>query len=260
MSAKTNKLDLRGAGIEILTAGSGEPLLYLHSAGGNIWGSFLEDLAGSYRVVAPTHPGFGGSGGLEGIDTIADLVFHAIDLMNELGLERPIVAGLSLGGWLAAELAVHYPERVSKLVLIDPVGIWVEGAAIEDLFIVDPKGARRLLFHEPESELARMVVPDEPSPEILLEALKARAATARVGWNPFLFDPRLRERLYRVKAPTLVVWGDDDKLVPLAHGHAWAEGIRGAKLEILKNCGHAPVLEKPAETSAAVLRFLKESA
>src|SRR5262249_22166333 len=155
-------------------AGRGTPLLYLHSAGGNVWGPFLDRLAAEFTVVAPTGPGVGRSEGLDRIDTIHDLVFHTVDLLDALGLGPLPVVGLSLGCWLAAELAVHHPERVAKLVLIDAVGLRVEGAPIAEFFLLGPEETRRLLFHDPESALARSLVPDEPSSELLEEVLKAR--------------------------------------------------------------------------------------
>jgi len=256
MSGDASFVDVHGTRVELLRGGSGVPLLYLHSAGGNVWAPFLDRLAERFTVIAATHPGFGRSGGLEKIDTIHDLVFHVVDLLNTLGLTRLPIVGLSLGGWIAAELAVFHPERVEKLVLLDPVGLRVEGAPVAEFFLAGPAEARRLLFHEPESPLARTFVPDDPSPEVLDEVLKAREATARVGWNPYMHDPRLAERLYRIAAPTLVVWGDDDRLVPIAHGEAWAKGIRGAKLVTIPACGHAPPFERPEETARIVVEFL----
>lgn len=256
MSAKTTTIDLHGVKTELWRHGSGAPLLYLHSAGGSFWSPFLDLLAKRFTVIAPTLPGFGGSEGLDRIDTIEDLVFQTIDLLDALGLDRVPVAGLSLGGWLAAELAVHHPHRVAKLVLIDAVGLKVEGAPIADLFLADPPEARRLLFADPESDLARQIVPDDPPDDLLMEILKSREASARIGWNPYFHDPKLRSRLYRVKAPTLVVWGEDDKLVSIAHAEAYRDGIAGAKLVTIPGTGHAPSLEKPEDTAKAVLAFL----
>ncbi|MEA2626053.1 MAG: hypothetical protein QOD06_2098 [Candidatus Binatota bacterium] len=256
MSSESTFVDVHGARTEILRGGAGSPVLYLHSAGGSFWGAFLDRLSDRFSVVAPTLPGFGRSEGLERIDTIADLVFHTVDLLDALGLDRIPVVGLSLGGWLAAELAVQHRERVSKLVLIDAVGLKVEGAPITEFFLADAAEARSLLFGDPNSEIAKQLVPDDPPPEVLEEVLKAREATARVAWNPYLHDPKLRDRLYRVKAPTLVVWGEDDRLVSLAHGEAYARGISGAKLVTIPGTGHAPSLEKPEDTARAVIDFL----
>jgi pimeloyl-ACP methyl ester carboxylesterase len=250
-------LTLHGTKIQLLSGGSGEPLLYLHSAGGElVWLPFFEQLSRSFTVYLPAHPGFSKSEGLEKIDTMEDLVFHYIDVMDALGLIQPYVVGLSLGGWLAAELATRYPNRIRKLVLIDAVGLRVPGAPIADIFAATPAETRHLIFHDPQSDLARLFVPDVPSPELLENTLKAREATARVGWNPLLCNPKLRERLYRITVPTLVIWGESDRLVPVAHGKAYQDGIAGAKLVVLEQCGHVPPFEKPEETAKIVTAFL----
>src|SRR5262249_14116190 len=159
--------------------------------------------------------------GLEKIDTIEDLVFHYTDVMDHVGLKQPYVAGLSLGGWIAAEFATRYPQRIRKLALMNAVGLRVPGAPMADIFAVPPAEERHLLFYDGNSDLAKMFVPHAPSPEVLENTLKAREAPARVGWNPYFCNPKLRDRLYRVTVPTLVIWGDSDRLVPLPHGRAY---------------------------------------
>lgn len=251
-------LNVHGTTIQMLTGGAGDPLLYLHSAGGEVvWLPFFELLSQHYTVYLPAHPGFSKSGGLDKIDTMEDLVFHYTDLMDQLGLTQPYVAGLSLGGWLAAELATRYAHRIRKLALLNAVGLRVPGAPMADIFAATPEETRNLVFHDPQSDLAKMFVPDVPSPEVLENTLKAREATARVGWNPYLCNLKLRERLYRITVPTLIVWGKSDRLVPLAHGKAYQEGIAGSKLVILEQCGHAPPFEKPEETAKLLGEFFK---
>ena len=251
-------IDVRGTKVELLRGGSGAPLLYLHGAGGEVaWLPFFDALAKDFTVYIPAHPGFSHSGSYDKIDSIHDLVFHYIDLMEILKLDQPFVAGFSLGGWLAAEIAVHHPTRLRKMALIDAVGIKVESAPIADIFAPAPPQARELFFYDPESELAKTMVPDIPSPEMLEAFLRAREGTARVGWNPYLFDPRLRERLYRVIAPTLLIWGDSDRVVSLEHAKAYKEGIPHSKLSVLDKCGHCPPFEKPSETAALIASFFK---
>jgi|GraSoiStandDraft_16_1057320.scaffolds.fasta_scaffold237511_2 pimeloyl-ACP methyl ester carboxylesterase len=258
MAYREDRIDVHGATVQYLHGGSGAPLLYLHSAGGEIaWLPFFDLLARQFTIYVPASPGFAGSTGLERIDTIEDLVFHTVDVLDALGLEQPSVVGLSFGGWLAAELAVHHPHRVRRLVLVSAVGLRVDGAPVADLFAASPTAARGLVFRDPDSPLARQFIPDQPSPEQLEAALKAGEATARVGWNPFLHDPKLRDRLYRVKAPTRVIWGDSDRLVPIAHGKAYRDSIAGADLKIVPGCGHAPPFELPEETARLVLDFLQ---
>jgi pimeloyl-ACP methyl ester carboxylesterase len=252
-------LTVHGTKTQMLSGGSGDPLLYLHSAGGEVvWLPFFELLSQRYTVYVPAHPGFSKSEGLEKIDTIEDWVFHYTDLMDQLGLSQPYVAGLSLGGWLAAELATRYAQRVRKLALIDAVGLRVPGAPIADIFAATPEETRTLVFHDPHSDVAKMFVPDVPSPEMLENMLKAREATARVGWNPLLCNLKLRDRLYRITVPTLIIWGEADRLVPLAHGQAYHEGIRGSRLVTIKHCGHAPPFEKPEETAQLLSEFFQE--
>ena len=251
-------LNIRGSKIQMLKGGSGDPLLYLHSASGEVvWLPFFAMLSQHYTVYLPAHPGCSKSEGLDKIDTMEDLVFHYTDLMDHLGLVQPYVAGLSLGGWLAAELATRYANRVRKLALLNAVGLRVPGAPIAEIFATTPEETRHLVFHDPQSDLAKMFVPDVPSPEVLENILKAREATARVGWNPYLCNPKLRERLYRITVPTLVIWGESDRLVPPAHGKAYQEGITGAKLVILEKCGHAPPFEKPEETAKILSEFFR---
>lgn len=258
MAFREEFLDIRGKNIQMLSGGAGDPLLYLHSAGGEVvWLPFFEQLAQHYTVYVPGHPGFSRSEGLDQIDTIEDLVFHYTDLMDQIGLDQPYVAGLSLGGWLAAELATRYSNRLRKLALINPAGLRVPGSPMADIFAADPQETRRLVFHAPESELARTFIPDDPPQEVLENALRAREATARVGWNPYLCNPKLRRRLYRVTVPTLIVWGESDQLIPLVHGHAYHEGIEGSQFIMLPDCGHAPPFEKPEETVTHLTAFFQ---
>ncbi|MGE0518343.1 MAG: alpha/beta fold hydrolase, partial [Candidatus Binatia bacterium] len=154
MPSEGQFLDIRGRKIQVLRGGDGPPLLYLHSAGGEVaWLPFFDHLAQHFTVYVPAHPGFAESEGLDRIDTIEDLVFHYVDVLEALDLEQPLVAGTSLGGWLAAELAVHHPRRVRKLVLINPVGLKVDTALVGDVFAAFPNELRHMVFHDPESEL-----------------------------------------------------------------------------------------------------------
>jgi pimeloyl-ACP methyl ester carboxylesterase len=148
---------------------------------------------------------------------------------------------------------------VRKLALIDAVGLRVPGAPIAEIFAATSEEIRNLVFHDPHSDLAKTFVPDVPSPEVLEDTLKAREATARVGWNPYLCNPKLRARLYRITVPTLIIWGESDRLVPLAHGKAYQEGIARAKFVSLEKCGHAPPFEKPEETAQLLREFFRNS-
>lgn len=251
-------IQIRGRRIQLLRGGSGPELLYLHSAGGEVsWLPFFDSLARQFTLYIPAHPGFARSEGLEWVQSMADLASHTIEVMDALGLDRPPVVGLSLGGWLAGEMALREPSRISRLVLIGAVGLGLEEAPYPEVFAVNPAELRRILFADPESAIARSFVSDDPSPEVLQEVLKAREATARVAGSPPFQDPGLRFRLRGVKAPALILWGGEDRLALLEHARAWHAGISGSQLVILDGCGHAPPFERPEETAQIVAGFLK---
>jgi len=251
-------VEVRGARIRVLRAGSGDPLVYLHSLLGEVrWLPFFEILSRHFTVYVPEHPGFANSQGLERMDTVHDLAFHYADLLDEMGLAQPHIVGVSLGGWIAAELAVHYAHRVRTLALIDAMGLNVAGHFIPDIFAANPGETRALLFTNPDSQLAHSFVSDAPSPEMLDLMLTSRQASARIGWNPYLHDPKLQDRLYRVKASTLILWGEADRLLPLEHGRLYERQIKVARFSTVKGCGHLPPLERADETAAQVLEFLR---
>ncbi len=247
--------------VRLVRGGAGAPLLYLHGAGGDWdWGDVHERLASRYTVLLPAHPGFSDSTGLEEVDGIFDLVLHYVDLLDVLGLAAAPVVGTSLGGWIAAEVAALYPSRVAKLVLVDAVGIRIDEVPIAEMFGTPPPELAKLLFYDQDFPIAQMMRafdPKVPLPEeILLPQMKALEAAAKIGWNPYLHDPKLESRLRRVTAPTLVVWGKQDGLVPLAYADRWQRAIAGARIELIDRCGHLPSLERPAALADIVTSFV----
>src|SRR5580765_8779355 len=257
MTRSEETLKIGGKAVQLFTGGQGPPLLYLHGAG-TCWWMPVHDLLGArHRVYAPVHPGFGASAAREEIESMEDLVFHAVDVLDALRLERVDVVGLSLGGWLAAELALRHPARVHRLVLVDAAGTRVPGVVREDLFMASPAKARQLLFADPASALAAELVPDVPAPGRLEAALRGREAAARLLWNPHVQYRKLTSRLGRIKAPTLVIWGAQDRVLPLALGQAYQRGLPGARLETLDGCGHLPPFEQPERFARLVLDFLQ---
>jgi pimeloyl-ACP methyl ester carboxylesterase len=257
MSGTESAIAIGGKSIQLFTGGGGPPLLYLHGAGTYWWTPVHDLLAARRRVYLPVHPGFGRSEGFDEIESMEDLVFHTADVLDALGLEQADVVGLSLGGWLAAELALRHPARVRRLVLVDAAGTRVPGVAREDLFMATPARARQLLFANPSSALATSLVPDAPPPERMEAALRGREAAARLLWNTHVQQRKLTSRLGRIKAPTLVVWGTEDRLLPRALGEAYQRGIPGASLVLIDHCGHLPPLEAPERFARAALDFLE---
>jgi pimeloyl-ACP methyl ester carboxylesterase len=255
-SGHEHALTVHGRRVQLFEGGNGPPLLYLHGAGTFWWMPVHDLLARRHRVVLPVHPGFGASQGLDAIETMEDLVFHTVDVLDALELDRVDVVGLSLGGWLGAELALRHPGRVNRLVLVDAAGARVPGVTTGNPFMLPPPKVRELMFHDPTLPVAKAILPDAPPPDRLETVLRGREAAARLLWSPAQQYRKLTSRLWRIRAPTLVVWGREDRLLPLAHGEAYARGIPRARLEILDRCGHLPPFELPERFAEIVLSFL----
>jgi pimeloyl-ACP methyl ester carboxylesterase len=256
-------IEVAGKKVRLLVGGGGPPLLYVHSVGADVeWIEAHERLAAKFTVHVPAHPGFGGTTGIEDVDGLFDYVLHYVDLLDVLGLRGVPVVGTSLGGWIAAELAALWPERVARLVLVDAVGLWIAEHPIGELFGTEPPALAKMIFHDQQHPVAQLMASMTPDAiahvpeEFAYAQLAAFEAAAKVAWNPYLHDPKLEGRLRRVTAPTLVVWGRQDGLVPLAYGERWRDRIRGARLEVIDRCGHLPPIERADAFAAAVLGFL----
>ncbi len=247
------------ARVHVMSGGEGEPMLFLHpAAGAGYWMPFHEMLAESFTVISPDHPGFGDSDALEWIDGMDDLVYFYLDLLERLDIERTHLLGASLGGWLAVELALHQPSLARSLVLVDPIGLDIPEHPIEDIFAMNPDELRAALFHDPD--VARRFIPEEPDFEALMRAFKEKSAFARLAWNPFCCNPKLPLRTHRIAAPTLILWGRHDRLVPPAHGERYRDLIANSRLEFIEDSGHAPLLEQPRLTVDAIGKFVSETA
>jgi pimeloyl-ACP methyl ester carboxylesterase len=254
-------IDVNGRPTVLMHAGEGPPFVYLHSTLGEsfMWLPPYKTWAKQFRVLVPTHPGFGQSGGFDQIDTIEDMAFHYVELFDALGLDEVILGGVSLGGWIAAEFACRWPERVKKLWLSAAPGLWVDDQPLPDLFryMQDRPAIRRLLFHDPESAMAKMVIQDNPEPERMMAAYRSMTVLARLVWER-PYDPKLPSRLRRVQCPTLLLWGANDRLVPPAYGKAYHKYLPHAEFAVLRDCGHMGIFEKEAEFVDAVARFCKD--
>jgi pimeloyl-ACP methyl ester carboxylesterase len=257
--AKVNEsiVELRGGMFKtrVLTSGRGKPVVFLHGAGGLLWDPFLDALATGHKVVAPEHPGTGTSQGLEHVEDIWDLVLYYAELFDALKLHAPAVVGHSFGGMVAAEIAATNPERVGKLVLIAPIGLWRDDHPVPDISGMPFENLVGLLFAEPVSPLASLVpAPDPNDPEALFTAAMTLASILQFIWP--LPDKGLKKRLYRVNAPTLLVWGDKDRLVSPAYGDDFQAAIAGSRLEVIKDAGHIPHLEHLEQTQSVITEFL----
>ena len=184
------------------------------------------------------------------------MAFHYVELFDALGLEEVILGGVSLGGWIAAEFAVRWPERVKKLWLTAAPGLWIDEQPLPDLFryMTQPDKLRELMFHDPAGYMAKMIVADDPDDERRMSAYQSMTVLARMVWER-PYDPKLAARLHRVQCPTLLLWGENDRLVPPAYGRAYAKYLPQALWHTIPECGHLPMFEKEAEFVEAIRRF-----
>jgi pimeloyl-ACP methyl ester carboxylesterase len=242
-----------------MRGGKGAPLLFLHGArGASAWMPFMEQLAQRFDVIVPEHPGFGGSDTPDWLDTVGDLAYFYLDAMKELGLKDVHLVGASLGGWLAAEIAVRDCSRLKSLVLSAPAGIHVKGVAKGDIFLWAPEEMARNMFHD--QSFAEAMLKHQPSEaEVALE-MKNRLILAKLTWQPRLYNPHLYKWLHRISAPTLLLWGDDDKVIPPPYGPAFKDLIPGSRLEVIAKCGHLPQIERTAEWVGKIVSFIEERA
>ncbi len=245
-------LSLRGGmfDMRIAEAGSGQPVVYLHGSEGphDGWPDFLASLAERYHVIAPDLAGFGGSTGAEHLRDVHDLVIHGLDLLDALDVERPHLIGHDLGGMLAAELAAVAGGRIGKLVLAAPLGLWNDREPVLDIFAVPRDEIDSAYWHDPASAAATAVLAHSSSEEearrvTLLRHQNLSVATRFVWPIP---DRGLNRRIHRVTSETLLIWGADDRVVPASYGERFAGLLPNARLVTLPDCGHLPMLERPA--------------
>ncbi len=248
--------------IRVDVAGSGEPLVFLHSAGGLNWDPFLEGLAEKYTVYAPYFPGTfpGEPNEIDHLEDLWDAALAYDDVMNGLGLASARLIGHSFGGMLAAELAAHKPERISKLVLIAPIGLWRQDwpYTVADWTAKGAEQLAEVLFHNTASDLvqAALAQPEDEDEAAagLVQFLWTLGCTAKLIWP--IPDKGLNKRIHRISAPVLVVWGENDALIPPAYAQVFAKSIKQSAVCMIPNCGHVPPLEQLDALNSAVEQFL----
>jgi pimeloyl-ACP methyl ester carboxylesterase len=251
-------VNVAGRSTVVMHGGKGPPLVYLHSTAGESlrWLPFHDLLASSFELFAPVHPGFGQSGGFDQMRSIEDMAFHYVELFDRLGLGEIVLGGVSLGGWIAAEFAVRWPERVRGLWLSGTPGFWLDDQPLPDLFrhMMKPAKLRELLFHDPNGAMATLVIPDQPDDDRRMAGYQAMTVLARMVWER-PYSPMLGARLHRVKCPVLLLWAEHDRLVPPAYGREYQKRLPQAKWQTIEGSGHLPMFEKEAEFVAAIKAF-----
>lgn len=234
-----------------------EPLIYLHGTFmGNLWLEHHAALSQHFHVFAPDMPGFGLTQRPDWLRDVSDYTLYFRDLFKALNLDQALLVGYSLGGWMAAEIAVWFPERVKKLVLSNAAGIRVKGSPIADIFAMNAQEFLAATFED--FAAAAPLMPASFDVDYLMDQYRQRVTLAALAWNPS-FDPKLERRLSLVTCPTLIIWGVNDRIVPLPYADAFKKAIPHAEVVKLEGTGHVPILEKAEEWDNAVIEFLRKA-
>ena len=256
MSMQTKTLKTRAADIRYLEGGSGEPLVFLHGAGGMTPDDpILAALSATHHVYAPYLPGFGETEDCPNLRDMLDYTLHTWDVVKGLGLKDPLLVGHSMGGMIAAEMAAVSPNDVSRLVLIAPAGLWLDDHPTPDIFTLLPFELPAYLFHDPESGAKLMTAGMRIDDPEFLKTYLVRNARQMGMAGKLLFpipDRGLAQRLYRIQARTVIVWGASDRMIPPIYGPAFQAAIVGSQLVEVPEAGHLVILEQPGAVARAV--------
>src|SRR6266702_6855364 len=258
MSTITHKYDVSVANlgrVEVTVAerGEGPPFLLLHGGGGPLTMSAFADLlaAEPAHVITPTHPGFAGTARPDSLNSVRDLAELYVALIGALELQDVTVVGNSIGGWIAAEMALLKSARAGAFVLVDAVGIEVPGNPVVDFFSLTARQVAEHSYHEPD----KFGIDPTKLPPEALQAMAGNRAALTVYAGEQMYDESLASRLSGVTVPTLVLWGDSDRIADADYGRAFAAAIPGAEFKMLANTGHLPQIETPAQLLAAIWSF-----
>jgi pimeloyl-ACP methyl ester carboxylesterase len=246
------ELTINGIKTVVYSAGKGDPLVLFHGAGTAEGFGFAEAWSDRFRVILPYHPGFGESADDPAITDIHDYVMHYLDLFDALKVDTMNLVGLSMGGYLAAKFASEHGHRVKKLVLIAPYGLDVPEHPARDIIALPGEQLVPMLVSD--FETLKKHLPEKPDMEFIGARYREATSFARLFWE-HPTDPKFPRHLHRVKMPTLIVWGDEDKLIPVEQAQAWRKLIPNAEVMVVKGAGHIVQLDKP-ETVDVIGRFL----
>jgi pimeloyl-ACP methyl ester carboxylesterase len=245
--------------MRVVSKGRGPALVFFHGPWGLTWDPFLDQLAESFTVHAPEHPGTtpDAHDDIYHLDGLWDLVLCYDELLEALGIRDAAFVGHSFGGMVACEVAAAYPERVRRLAMIAPLGFWRDPDHIVNWMLLEPSALRAHIFRDPEGEAARRMFPRADEQDAAATAARVRLMWAMGTTGKFIWpipDKGLKKRIHRVKAPALLVWGREDRLVPIAYADEFTRRLSGCRLETVDRAGHAPHLEQ----SQLVSRILRD--
>jgi pimeloyl-ACP methyl ester carboxylesterase len=254
----SRQVTVSGVSLEIEEKGQGRPILFLHPGEGLQPGRpWLDRLAVNHRVIAPHHPGFGGSVLPDWMGSVDDLAYLYLDLAAALKLENAVLVGACFGGWVAAEMAVRSTARFAGLVLAAPLGIKVGGVLdrdILDMHAVSREEFMRRAWADPEKGVVDYTRLGDAE---LAGIARGRETLAVFGWKPYMHNPRLKRWLHRIDIPTHLIWGEQDGIVSTAYGEAWKAEIPSASMETMAATGHYPHWEHPDRFAELVDGFRK---
>lgn len=253
--------------LEVLRRGEGRPILLIHGVNPiSPRAPFVDMLARHGEVVAPSHPGFGASPRPADFDTMYDLVNLYHDVLEAIPAPAVSVVGFGFGGWIAAELAVAGARKIDRLVLVDPVGIKVGGREVRDIvhfFNTDPAELNRRAWHDPARRPDgvyglgwQATITEAMSDAEMVSLARNWDSLCVYGWKPHMFNPQLAFWLRRIAVPTLVLWGESDRVVTPEYGRAYAQRIPGATFQVIPAAGHHPELEQSTAFVGHVVPFI----
>ena len=251
-------MNINGANIELVRRGKGRPILFLHPHIG-LHGSdaLISRLAEHAEVIVPSHPGFGHSDLPPGMSTVDDMSYLYLDLLGALNLRDVTIVGASFGGWIAAEIATKTTERIARLVMVGAVGVKVgprEKSDVVDIFATPRARWVEVSFKDPKfwDRDYETLSKDE-----LTVIARNREATALFAWNPYMYNPKLKARLHRIRVPALFLWGGADRFAPVEYGKAYSALIPGARFELVKDAGHFPHVEQAERVARRIVEEMK---
>jgi pimeloyl-ACP methyl ester carboxylesterase len=245
-------LTVDGVKTVVYTAGRGEPLVFFHGAGTIDGFDFALAWADKFKVIAPYHPGFGESGDDPTFTNMHDYVMHYLELFDVLKLDKINLVGLSLGGYLAAKFASEHGDRVKKLVLIAPAGMIDPKHPIMDILAVPGEQIPGLLVSN--FDVIKKRLPEKPDLDFIGDRYREAGTVARLFWER-PGDPKFMRYLHRIKMPTMIVWGEEDKIIPVQQTETWRKFLPNADIKTFKGAGHLVHLEKP-EALQVIAKFL----
>jgi pimeloyl-ACP methyl ester carboxylesterase len=249
--------------MRVVSKGRGPVLVFFHGPWGLTWDPFLDRLAESFTVYAPEHPGTtpDAHDDVYHLDGLWDLVLCYDELLETLGIRNAAFVGHSFGGMVACEVAAGYPDRVRRLAMIAPLGFWRDPDRIVNWMMLEPAALRAHIFRDPEGDAARRMFPrtdaqDAATTEARVRLMWAMGTTGKFIWP--IPDKGLKKRIHRVKAPSLLVWGLEDRLVPAVYAEEFTRRLSGARVETIDGAGHAPHLEQTDTVARVVRDFLSQ--